>query len=297
MNAQDWFKLFLLATLWGCSFMLMEISLESIPLLTTLFFRVGIAGLLLLVASLLMKESITMDGQFLVETTILSIFRVALPIALILWAQLRIDSGLAGILNSTSALFTLLFVHFLTAEEKITRTRTMSLVAGMAGVTLIIGIDALRGLNDQIAGQLAMLGATACYGFGNAYSRKFSHRSPTFSASVMLITAAVIVLPFVTYFDWAQIELPKSTAPTTRSIIALLALAVLSTALAFVVWFKLVRSAGPNNTVLVTFLIPPIALILGITFLAETPELSDIAGLVLIGIGLWFSQRVKSSSG
>lgn len=156
--------------------------------------------------------------------------RAALPIVLIVWAQTRIDSGIAGILNSTSALFTLLIAHWLTDNEKITLHKSLAVLFGMAGVVLIIGIDVLNGLREQVAGQFAMLGATLSYGFANVYGKRFSSRAPTVSAAGMLVTGAVLILPFVLWYEW-----PLAQFPATRSLVALVLLAAFSKALALVV--------------------------------------------------------------
>lgn len=286
MNQRDWALLLLLALLWGCSFLLMAISLESLPVLTTTFSRLALAGLLLSVLVALKKEPVSLDKHYVQEVAILGLLRAALPIALILWAQTRIDSGVAGILNATSALFTLVVAHGLTKHEKITTNKLTAVIIGMAGVALMMGTDAIRGLTTEVTGQFAMLGATLSYGFANVYGQRFSTRAPTVSAAGMLLAGALWILPLAAFVEW-----PLTQLPTARSFAALIALATFSTACAFVVWFRLITSAGPNNTVLVTFLIPPIALVLGILVLNEQPQTSDIAGLMLIATGLWVSQR------
>lgn len=286
MSVRDWGLLCTLAVLWGCSFLLMAICLETIPVLTTAFGRLMLAGLLLIAMVCFKRQAVILDRLFFQEVLVLGLFRAALPIALILWAQTRIDSGLAGILNSTSALFTLLVAHCLTDNEKITSNKLIAVVLGMCGVVLIIGVNALQGLDQQVIGQCAMLGATLSYGFANVYGRRFSSRAPAISAAGMLIAGAMWVLPLAALYEWPLLRLPSA-----RSTVALVLLAAFSTACAFVVWFKLIHSAGPNNTVLVTFLIPPVALGLGMLVLDEAPGLDDLVGLIIILTGLWFSQR------
>lgn len=266
----------------------MAICLESIPVVTTAFSRLILAGGLLLALVFLQRDSVVPDAEFFKQIVVLGLLRAALPIALILWAQTRIDSGLAGILNSTSALFTLVVAHWLTDNQKITSNKFLAVVLGMAGVVLIMGVDVLRGSGNQLSGQVAMLGATLSYGFANVYGRRFSSRAPAVSAAGMLLAGALWLLPLAAILDW-----PLQQVPTLRSMSALFLLAAFSTAAAFVVWFKLIRSAGPNNTVLVTFLIPPVALGLGVLILNESPGISDLCGMVLIAFGLWFSQRTQ----
>lgn len=265
--------------------MLMAISLESIPVLTTAFFRLLLAGILLGFFVLYKNEPVAIDKLFLQQTAVLGLLRAALPITLILWAQTRIDSGVAGILNSTSALFTLLVAHVFTSTEKISMAKLIGVILGMLGVALMMGTDAINGLGRDVIGQLAMLGATLSYGFANVYSKTVTAKSPAVSASGNLLMGALCILPFATIMEW-----PVTQWPTARSVVAILALAIFSTATAFVVWFTLVRSIGASNTSLVTFLIPPIALLLGITVLGETPDAFDYAGFVFIAAGLWISQ-------
>lgn len=162
---------------------------------------------------------------------------------------------------------------------------------GMTGVALMMGADAIKGLGSEVAGQLAMPGATLSYGFANVYGRRFSSRSPVVSAAGMLLAGALWLLPLAAISDW-----PVAQTPTLRSVYALLILAALSTACAFVVWFKLIHSAGPTNTALVTFLIPPVALTPGIVFLNESPDYSDLAGLFLIAPGLLASRGKRQSA-
>ena len=149
----------------------------------------------------------------------------------------------------------------------------------------MIGVDALRGLGDSVLGQLAMLGATCCYGFAASYGKRFEDMPHALSAAGMLAGATALILPAS-----VLLEHPWTLRPAFASIAALCALGVLSTAIAFVVWFRLIQTAGPSNTSLVTFLIPPVALVLGITVLGEQPSLTSFAGVAIIFAGLAITQ-------
>ena len=209
--------------------------------------------------------------------------------SLIVWAQTRIDSGVAGILNSTSPLFTMVIAHVLTTDDRLTRQKVIGCLIGMVGVIVMIGMDFLSELGNGIAGQLAMLGATCSYGFAAVYGRRFDTGSNAASAAGMLCGATLLILPVALVIDR-----PSTLSPGVHSISALFGLALLSTAIAFVVWFRLITTAGPSNTSLVTFLIPFTALGLGILLLGEKPSLGSLLGLVIILVGLGVTQLTSS---
>ena len=280
MGTREWTLLGLLSLLWGCSFLFIEIALRDIPVFTVVAGRTGIGAAVLggyLVASGVPLKPIAEHWRGLV---LLGALRAAIPICLIVWAQTRIDSGLAGILNSTSPLFTMIIAHYL-ANDRLTRRKLAGCAVGMSGVVLMIGMDALRGLGDSVLGQLAMIGATCCYGFAASYGKRFEDMPHSLSAAGMLAGATALILPAC-----VLLEHPWTLRPGLASVAALCGLAILSTAIAFVVWFRLIQTAGPSNTSLVTFLIPPVALALGIAVLGEEPSVSSLAGVAIIFAGL-----------
>jgi drug/metabolite transporter (DMT)-like permease len=211
--------------------------------------------------------------------------------SLIVWAQTRIDSGVAGILNSTSPLFTMVIAHLLTSDDRLTPQKLIGCLLGTVGVVVMIGMEFLNRLGDGIAGQLAMLGAACSYGFAAVYGRRFDTGSNMASAAGMLSAATLLILPVALAIDH-----PWTLSPGSLSISALFGLALLSTAIAFVVWFRLITTAGPSNTSLVTFLIPFTALGLGILLLGEKPTLGSVLGLVILLAGLALTQRKSSRS-
>jgi drug/metabolite transporter (DMT)-like permease len=211
--------------------------------------------------------------------------------SLIVWAQTRIDSGVAGILNSTSPLFTMVIAHLLTSDDRLTPQKLIGCLIGIVGVVVMIGMEFLNQLGDGVVGQLAMLGATCSYGFAAVYGRRFDTGSNLASAAGMLSGAALLILPFALVIDR-----PWTLSPGLHSASALFGLALLSTAIAFVVWFRLITTAGPSNTSLVTFLIPFTALGFGILLLGEEPPLGSVLGLVIILAGLAVTQLKSSLS-
>ncbi len=286
MGVVEWALLALLASLWGCSFFFQAICLETLPVLTTVFGRMAVAGVLLLLVAAAMGERIALTPVAVGEFFALGLMRTALPMLCIVWAQTRIESNVAGILNSTSVIFTVVVAHFLTADDRLTRPKAIGVAVAVLGMIVMVGFDALRGLGDNVAGQLAMLLATLSYGFAAVFGRRFKGTSPVVSAAGMLIAGAILVGPFAWVYDW-----PLSQAPSTRSALALGAVAVFSTACAFVVWFRLIQTAGPSNTSMVTLLIPFVSLLLGVVLLGESVSMAKLGGLGLILLGLLITRQ------
>jgi drug/metabolite transporter (DMT)-like permease len=290
MGAREWALLGLLSLLWGCSFFFVEVALRELPVLTVALGRTGIAALFLLLLLRATRAPLAPLASRWREFLLLGALRGAIPISLIVWAQTRIDSGVAGILNATSPLFTMVIAHVLTTDEHLTARKLNGCLLAMAGVAVMMGADAVRGLADAALGQLAVLGATCSYGFAAVYGRRFQDSAHAASAAGMLCAATLLILPAA-----LVLERPWTLSPGLHSLAALVALALLSTALAFVIWFKLIISAGPGNTSLVTFLIPFTALGLGVALLDEMPSAATLLGLGIIVAGLAISQAKRPS--
>jgi drug/metabolite transporter (DMT)-like permease len=207
-----------------------------------------------------------------------------LPFSLIFWGQTQIASGLASILNATTPLFTLLVAHFLTADEKIDPANVAALLAGFAGVALLIGPELLVA-GASVWGELACLGAAISYAFAGVYGRRFKTMkiAPVEAAAGQVTASTVLILPIMLAVEqpWTLPALPSSTVWA-----ALGGLAMLSTALAYVLYFRILAAAGATNLLLVTFLIPVTAVLLGATVLGERLAPRHFAGMALIGLGL-----------
>lgn len=289
MGMREWLLLGTLSILWGCSFFFVELALREIPAFTVALGRTGFAAGFLLLVLIAARSPLLPLARRWREFILLGALRAAIPISLIAWAQTRIDSSVAGILNSTSPLFTMVIAHLLTSDDRLTPQKLTGCLIGMTGVAVMIGMEVVYQLGNGIEGQLAMLGATCSYGFAAVYGRRFDTGSNTASAAGMLCGATLLILPVALAVDH-----PWTLSPGWQSMSALIGLAVLSTAVAFVVWFRLITTAGPSNTSLVTFLIPFTALGLGILLLGEKPSLGSLLGLLIILAGLAVTQ-LKSS--
>jgi len=290
MGPIQWLLLLSLALLWGGSFFFIEIAIRDLPVFTVVTARVGLAAILLIGFVYLQGHTMPRSLKTWAKFLLLGALRATLPISLIVWAETQIDSGLASILNSTSPLFTMIVAHFLTADEPLTPNRTVGVIIAMSGVTVLIGAHALQGLGLKVLAQLAMLGATLSYGFAAVYGRRFKALPTTVSSAGMLVGATLLALPLA-----LLLERPWTLRPSGLSVAAVLALAVLSTALAFVIWFKLIHSAGAANTSMVTFLIPIVGLLLGVGLLGERLEPSSLIGLALILLGLAVATKVVAA--
>lgn len=207
-----------------------------------------------------------------------------IPFTLIFWGQAEITSGLASILNATTPLWTAVLAHFLTQDERMSGNKLAGVAFGLTGVIGMIGPAALSGVGLNVLAQLAVLGAAISYGFAGIFGRCFKRLgvNPLVTAAGQLTGTTVMMLPVALIADqpWT---LP-SLSLTTYGAVA--GLALLCTAVAYVIYFRLLASAGATNLLLVTFLIPVSALVLGITILGETLEPRQLAGMVLIGLGL-----------
>jgi drug/metabolite transporter (DMT)-like permease len=284
VTRRDWGLIVTLAILWGSGFTLIEIGLRSVPPNTLVFARMALAVPPLLL--LLKRRGETLPGDFKSweMLTIVGLLNVVVPFILFYWGMTQISTGLASILNATTPLWGVVAAHFLTRDEKATLARVIGVLFGVAGIAVMIGVDALKGMSSGILAQIACLIATLCYALGSIYGRRFgqSGMTPLSLATGQVITSAIVLLPIALFTD-APLSLPM---PGMDFWLSTIAMAVFSTSLAYFLFFKLVESAGASNSLLVTFLIPIVAIVLGAAFLGERFSVNQGAGVVLIAMGL-----------
>jgi len=282
ISATDWLLLILLSVLWGGAFYFAKVAVLEIPTLTLVFGRVAIAAAVLLVLTQLMRTPLPRDRETWQILGVMAVLNNVLPFTLIVWAQIHISVGLASILNATSPLFSVFVAHALTADDKLSSGRIAGLIAGFIGVVLLIGPDLLGELGAHLWAQIACLAAACSYAFGAVYSRRLRGLQPITVATGQLTMSAVLLLPIVLIFDTPGIVMSVSRA----ALWALLALAVLSTAFAYLIYFRLIARAGATNALLVTFLIPVSAILLGMALLSEQLAPHQLAGMIAIFAGL-----------
>lgn len=297
MKGSDWFQLILLALVWGLSFFFTEICLRDLGPATLAFGRVTTAALALFTFALATGQRLPAGRAEWGPLLVMGLINNALPFTLIMWGQTRIDSGLASILNATTPLFAFVLAHFLTADERMSRRGLTGIFIGFLGAVVLIGPGALGGVGAQSWAQLAVLGAAVSYAFAGIFGRRLRHLSPVVAAAGMTAAAGVVLLPLA-----AVTEQPWTAEPDALTWLALLGIGLVSTAFAYILYFRILASAGATNLLLVTFLVPIAALLLGTMILGETIGATALAGMLLIFGGLAvidgrLLQRLRGASG
>jgi len=286
MGPTEWLLLIILSVLWGGSFLFAKIAVTHVPPLVVVWLRVSIAAAILLALLPAFGVKLPRDGRFWRDVAVMGMLNNVIPFTLIFWGQQEIGASLAGILNATTPFFTVLLAHLLTRDERITGAKLAGLLIGITGVVAMIGPDALNGLAGMglaaALAQLAMLGAAFSYGCANIFGRRFRDRPPMALAAGQISLSALIVTPVIlaTQAPWT---LP---VPPAEAIAAITALAVASTALAYVIFFRILGKAGATNMALVTFLVPASAILLGVLILGESLAPRHLLGVLAIVCGL-----------
>ncbi len=284
MGLRDWGLVLGLSVIWGGTFFFVAIAVKALPPLTLVFLRVALAAAVL--AFIVPAVGLRLPGDRKTWSAFFSIglLNNVIPFSLIFWGQTHIPGGLASILNATTPVFAVIVAHFLTQDEKLTANRLIGVLVGLAGVSVIIGPEALRGLGANVLAQLSVLGAAGCYAFAGIYGRRFQRLGvhPVIAAAGQLSASAIMLLPVVLAVDqpW-QLPIPAASV-----LWAVLGLATISTALAYIIYFRVLATAGATNILLVTFLIPVSAIFLGTVFLDEQLAGRHFIGMGLIGVGL-----------
>ena len=279
MRAHNWFLLVILSVLWGATFFFIAIANPHVPPLTLVLARVGIAALALVPLVFILGYRLPSGGAwqvFIVQAVINNV----IPFVLIVVGQRYIASGLAAVLNATTPLFTLIVLRVF-AGEALTFTKMLGVMLGVGGVAVLIG-PAITADASSVLGMLCVLGAALSYGFSALWMRRLRHIPPLVSSAAQLTCSTALLLPLAAFVDQFWL-LPAPTAPATLAIVGL---ALFSTALAYIVFFQISASAGPSNVMLVTLLIPVTATALGVLALGETPTAGQIAGALIIASGL-----------
>ncbi|CAN7310309.1 EamA family transporter [Rhizobium rhizogenes] len=287
--------LLMLATLWGASYTFIRIGVATIPPITLIAARTLIAGGVLFAIirwrGLSLPREPAIWRRFLVQACLNSV----IPFTLIAWAERTVDAGLATILNSTTPIFTFLLAAILLRNERVTAYKLFGIAMGLAGICFIIGFDALNGFGRQLPAQLAVVAASICYAGAALFGRNFKGLDPMMPAVGSLLCGTVILIPVSLVVDQ-----PWTLAPSTASILALLALAILSTALAFSLYFRLIQTLGSIGTTAQAYLRVPIGVAIGVIFLGEPLTPTAGIGLVCVIVGVMamtMAPRGKTANG
>jgi drug/metabolite transporter (DMT)-like permease len=282
MGVLTWGLLVLLGLIWGGSFFFARIAVGEVPPLTLVFLRLSIAALAL---------HVYIGGRFGIypllksrwrEFLVLGILNNALPHALIFFGQTRIGAGLAAILNATTPIWTVLIANYLTSDEKLSTAKIVGCLTGLLGTVILIGPGVTAGGGVPLWALLLPVIAAVSYGFAATYGKRFRSVAPPVIAAGQLTASSLVALPLSLVMDH-----PWTLAmPSVNAVAAILAIALLSTAFGYILYFRIMAAAGATNASLVTLLVPPGAILLGFLFLGERLEMTDIAGMALIGAGL-----------
>ncbi|MFN3400332.1 MAG: DMT family transporter [Ferrovibrio sp.] len=283
MTARVWLLLMALSILWGGSFFFIGVAVQTLPPFTIVAARVGLAMLVLLVVLRAMRIELPRGGALWLAFIGLGLLNNVIPFTLFVWAQAQIPSGLASILNATTPISTVLVAHAFTTDEKLTPNRMLGVLLGFAGVAVMLGPDLLAGLGDNLLAQGACLLATLSYACAGVYGRRFRQLgiAPMVTAAGQFIVSTALMLPLA-----LLVEQPwRLPFPGWPAVAAVVGLAVVSTALAYVIYFRIMSAAG-SNVNLVTLLVPVSAILLGVLVLGETLLPRHLAGFGVIALGL-----------
>jgi drug/metabolite transporter (DMT)-like permease len=282
MTPYEWGLLLLLSAIWGGSFYFFAILIKEIPVFTIVFFRVFLATLALWLVVLTKRLDPPKGWAQWKNYFVMGLINNVIPFSLIVWGESKVAPGLAAVLNATTPFFTVLIAHAFTANERLSWNRLTGALIGLLGVATLVGVDSIKSLGGDLLMQLAIVFAAVFYGFSAVWARRFSNMPPIVNAASQTAASSLMLLPLMLVFDhpWA---LPM---PSNLALFSQLALALLCTAVAYILFFTILKRAGSTNISLVTFLVPISAIVLGAALLNEQITLNHILGMAVIGIGL-----------
>lgn len=284
MDMQSWLMLIALATVWGSTFVFVEIILTAVPVLTLVAFRVGIAAATLWLVIAVLRLPVPRAPELWLAFAVMGLINNALPFCAIVWGQTGITAGLAAILNATTPLFAAIIAGAVLPDERLTGRKVAGLLVGLAGVAVMIGPTALAGFGNNVPHQLAILAAALSYGMAAVFGRRFRRYglSPVTLAAGQLTASTAMLVPIALVVDGAA----AFAAPDPGIWAVIVINACVSTAFAYLLYFRLLARAGATNTTLVTVLIPVVAVVCGALLLNETLGIAELCGMALIFAGL-----------
>ena len=278
----DWIMILVLSLIWGASFLFGRILMLEWPPFTVVFLRVAIAAVCLWLFLAFTGRRFPNNFSLIGAILVMGILNNVIPFSLILIGQREIGSGLASVVNAMTPIWTLIIANFATHDEKFTSNKIFGVALGFIGVSVLIGNDLLEGLTASAWAQTAVLGATISYGIAGVFGKRFREHDPVAISTGQLTASSLIMIPLM-----FAIEDPFAISwPSFEMVVSMLGLAVLCTAVAYVLFFKILASAGATNVSLVTFLVPVSAIILGTFWLGESLTTANLAGMGLVFVGL-----------
>ncbi|MGH1329541.1 MAG: DMT family transporter [Paracoccaceae bacterium] len=277
-----WIGLGLLALIWGGSFMANAVMLKEMSVYWIVASRVSLGALVLWIYVIARGYRLPRGARIWADLLIMGLFNNVVPFILIAWGQQHIASGLASILNAATAFFAIIIAAIVFSDERLTARKIAGVSLGFGGVVLVIGLSALKGFSLASIGQLAVLGAAVSYGLSATFARaRLSGIRPEIAATGMLTCSSLVMIPLAYAISGAP-----NLALTSQTLMATLYLAILSTGIAYLLYYRILAAAGTGNTALVTLLVTPVAVALGALLLRESLAPQAYGGFALIALGM-----------
>jgi drug/metabolite transporter (DMT)-like permease len=273
--------LLILATLWGSSYSFIKVGVETVPPMTLTAGRTLIGAAVLALIIRMRGIAWPRDAMSWRRLYFQGVLNGVLPFTLVAWAEITVDASLATILNSTTPLFAYLFTVAVFRQETLTARHLAGVLAGLAGVCLVVGLEALQGLGRELVSQLALIAAAVCYGTAAIFGRRLGHLDPMMSAAGTMLCAASIMLPLSLVFDR-----PWTLNPSAASVGSVVFLGVVSTALAYTINFRLLQTLGSVGATAQAYIRVPIGVAIGVAWLGEVLSPTVWIGLVCVVAGV-----------
>ena len=282
ITSRAWAELILLGCIWGASFFSIRIALNEVPFVTSVLHRTGWAMLVLWAVVLIMRLPIPRDPRVWWGFLVMGLLNNVIPFALMAWAQLHVETGLTSILNAATAIFGVVVAALIFADERLSLRKGIGVLLGFFGVATAIGLESFRNFDLQSLAQLAIIAGTISYAFASAWARlRLGDLPPQVAAAGMLTGSTLVMAPAVLVIDGPmQFDL----MPVTWAAIGYYS--IVATAGAYLLYYRVLAMAGSGNLMLVTLLIPPVAILLGAAFLGEELHPSAFIGFALLALGL-----------
>ncbi len=290
LTPRTWSELILLGVIWGLSFLAIRIALDTVPVVTSVFHRVFWAALVLWLVIILQRHPIPRDPKIWGVFLVMGLLNNVLPFTLMAWGQLYVETGLTSILNAATAIFGVLLAALFFRDERLTKARLLGVGLGFLGVSITIGLRQFANLNPSNLGQLAILAGTLSYAFAAIWARSYmSALPPQVAAAGMLTGSAILMTPIMLIVD----GVPSFALPL-ETWLAIAYYALLATAGAYLLYYRVLQQAGSGNVLLVTLIIPPIAILMGALVRDEALPSRAFIGFAVLAIGLLILSRSRS---
>ena len=281
MSRKNWLLLLILSFFWGSSFFFIEVILKETTPLMAVFFRVSTGAAILMVYATLQGERLPLDVSLWWKFLVMGTLNNVIPFCLIVWGQTHITGSIASILVATTPIFTALIAHVLTQDERLATNKILGILVGFVGVVVLVSPTMDQGFSLRSYAQIGVLSAAICYALAGIWGKRLRQTSPLINAAGMLSCSSVVMIPVIMIFDE-----PLAVRVSVEGMLSIGGIAVLSTAIGYNLYFRILQSAGATNLLLVTFLAPVSALILGMGILGEEVLLVSFYGMGIIFSGL-----------